>query len=157
MHHLSNYYQQMEEHAQKAVDALYDSIPDEYKFNEIKVLGLVMRSVRGKAHPQYVQEAVRTKIKGTLRDMAIRILNNCIRERDGLLGMSEAQGWHYVKWNMMEALREGTKSSLPLDALMTVVDEAIAECIKANQGDRHEVHSVDARSGSQVGDGPLPS
>lgn len=120
------------------IDQALELLEEGEKWQADKVFQKALRVGKGHANPRSLYDLVKERIKSQMKAAAVKALNEHIRDRSGLLGMSLTEGYHHARANMITALVETTKMSISLDEIAQVTDEAIAECVKANQGSQRE-------------------
>lgn len=128
------------------IDQALTLMEERDKWNAVKVVQKVLQVAKGRANPRALYELVNARIKSQMKDAAVKALNEYIAQRSGLLGMSLVEGFHHARTELIGALVETTRQSVSLDDIAQVADEAIAECIKANQGGEREPQFRDSQA-----------
>jgi hypothetical protein len=117
------------------------------KWNVDKVFQKSMRVSKGHANSRCLWDLVKQRIMAQLKEQARKSIQSYLNEHDALLGfMTEDARWHYARANLMTVLFEVTGGGVALDELAQVADEAIADCIKANQGGEREPEFRDSQT-----------
>jgi hypothetical protein len=114
------------------IDKAFETVEEGDKWDVNKVFQQAIRIARGHANPKSLHDLVKERIKLRMKETACQSLNGYIEEVGGVLGVSEAQGWHYARSNMISVLFDMSKGSVPLDDIAQVADEVIADCVQAN-------------------------
>jgi hypothetical protein len=117
------------------------------KWNVDKVFQKAWRVGKGYVNSRSLWDLVKARIMAQLKEQARKSIQSYLNEHDALLGfMTEDARWHHARVNLVTVLFEVTGGGVALDELAQVADEAIADCIKANQGGEREPEFRDSQT-----------